>query len=179
MKKSTGLAVLMALVLMLWGCGGKGAAGPEPDWGFEKEGIRLVLKSDENLNSYNGLPHTLHICIYQLEDPNAFNQLSGDEPGLMILLGCSTFDPSVTGFKSVTVQPGQQLTATLDRAEGTRYVGIAAGYYTLERDRIVRLEKVPVEIKRTLTLKKYAVAEPLDLKVILGAQQIETVEANP
>lgn len=152
----------------------------EPTWSYEEDAIRLILISDPALNSYDGLPHTLHFCFYQLKDPNAFNQMSGDEVGLSLLLGCSTFDPSVTGFKRITVQPGQNLTVTMDRAEGSRYVGLATGYYTLERERIVRLQKIPVKVKRKFPLvyEKYALPGNLKLEVQLGSKQIEKVKAK-
>jgi predicted component of type VI protein secretion system len=125
------------------------------------------------------LPHTLHLCLYQLKDPNAFNQLSGDEDGLYILLDCGVFDPSVTGFQRLTIQPGQQFTQSFDRAEGSRYIGIAAGYYILEKERITRFLKIPVEIKRRgLTFRKYGVPGELDLEITLGAQQIEMIETR-
>lgn len=156
-----------------------GPTGPEPVWSYEKEGIHVSLKAEPTLNTFNGLPHTLHICFYQLKDPNVFNQLAGDEQGLYLLLGCTTFDVSVTSFQRITVQPGQDLSLTIDRAEGSRYVALAAGYYNLERDRIIRLESIPVLIKRKLMFKKYAVPGNLNLEVSLGAHQIENVEVNP
>ncbi|HSR13890.1 MAG TPA: hypothetical protein VLS90_20750, partial [Thermodesulfobacteriota bacterium] len=39
---------------------------PPPDWRFEKDGIRIHLKSDPKLNQFQGDPHTLMICIYNL-----------------------------------------------------------------------------------------------------------------
>jgi hypothetical protein len=56
---------------------------------------------------------------------------------------------------------------------------VAAGYYKLERDRIIRLESIPVLIKRKLFFTKYAVPGNLNLEVSLGAHQIEKVEVNP
>ena len=152
----------------------------EPTWSYGEDAIRLLLKSDPALNSYDGLPHTLHFCFYQLRDPNAFNQLSGDEVGLSLLLECGTFDPSVTGFKRITVQPGQDLTLTMDRAEGSRYVGLAVGYYTLEKERIVRLEKIPIQVKRKFPMvhQKYALPGILKLEVQLGSKQIEKVRTK-
>lgn len=148
-------------------------------WRYEKDAVRLVFKADPKLNSRDGLPHTLHLCIYQLRDPNTFNQLAADRDGLYLLLGCSTFDASVTSFKGESIQPGQMLTFTLDRAEGSKYVGIAAGYYTVERERVVRFVEIPVEVRRkgTLGRTKYAVPGVLTLEIVLGPHQIEKVEA--
>jgi type VI secretion system VasD/TssJ family lipoprotein len=137
----------------------------------------LVLNADPQLNAHDGVPHTLHLCLYQLKDPNAFNQFSGDQDGLYLLLDCSVFDPSVTSFQRLTIQPGQQLTQSFDRAEGSRYVGIAAGYYRIEKERITRFLKIPVKIKRRgWLLRKYGLPGELDLEISLGPQQIEKIE---
>jgi type VI secretion system VasD/TssJ family lipoprotein len=149
------------------------------DWAYEKDAIRLVFKGDRSLNFYKGVQHALSLCIYQLKDPNAFNQLAGDPNGISVLLGCETFDPAVTSFRRVTVQPGQDLSVSLDRAQGTRYVGLAAGFYRMERERVARLMEIPVEIRTTgwVLRDKFAVAGPLNLEVTLGPEQIDKVEA--
>ena len=186
MKTYLKLVLILAMALLVLSCASqkesRSAATSElqpEDWRYEKDAIRLVFKADPKLNFREGVPHTLHLCIYQLRDPNAFNQLASDQEGLYLLLGCSTFDASVTSFKGESIQPGQDLTMTLDRAEGSKYVGIAAGYYQIERERTIRLVDIPIEIrsKGFLGWTKYAVPGVLKLDVTLGAQQIEKVEA--
>ena len=77
------------------------------------------------------MPHPLHSCVYQLKDLNAFIKLTGYSDGLRELLDyrCATFDASAAA--PMDIQPEQELTLTLDRAEGVKYVAIAAGYYEL------------------------------------------------
>ena len=184
MKTFFKLLVILQMVLLLLSCAPRkdsrqtSAPGLQPQWHYEKDAIRLIFKADPKLNYHDGLPHTLHLCVYQLRDPNAFNQLAGDQEGLYLLLGCSTFDASVTGFKGLSIQPGQDLTITLDRAEGSKYVGIAAGYYQIERERMIRFMEIPIEVRRKglLRLSKYAVPGVLNAEIALGPQQIETVE---
>jgi type VI secretion system VasD/TssJ family lipoprotein len=178
------LVLVLVVVVFFFSCGTKkrstqkSSSEIEPDkWSYQRDAIRLVLNADPQLNEHDGLPHTLHLCLYQLRDPNAFNQLSGDEDGLYLLLDCGVFDPTVTSFQRLTIQPGQQLSQSFDRAEGSRYVGIAAGYYIIEKERITRFLKIPIKIKRRgLMFKKYGVPGELDLEITLGPQQIEKVE---
>ena len=184
MKACLKLVLVLMVVGLTLSCGSKKGTAPEsgselePDkWSYQRDAIRLVLNADAQLNSHDGLPHTLHLCLYQLKDPNAFNQFTGDEDGLYLLLDCGVFDPSVTSFQRLTIQPGQQLTQSFDRAEGSRYVGIAAGYYIIEKERMTRFLKIPVEVKRRgLLFKKYGVPGELDLEITLGPQQIEKVD---
>lgn len=184
MKTWLKLVLVLVVVIFFFSCGSKKGSTQktapeiEPDkWSYQRSAIRLVLNADPQLNSHDGLPHTLHLCLYQLKDPNAFNQFTGDEDGLYLLLDCSVFDPTVTSFQRLTIQPGQQLTQSFDRAEGSRYVGIAAGYYIIEKERMTRFLKIPVKIKRRgLTFRKYGVPGELELEITLGPQQIEKVE---
>ena len=186
MKTYLKLVLILGMVLLVLSCASKkdsrstASSDLQPaEWRYEKDAIRLVFKADPKLNFRDGVPHTLHLCIYQLRDPNAFNQLAADQEGLYLLLGCSTFDASVTSFKGESIQPGQDLTMTLDRAEGSKYVGIAAGYYQIERERIIRFVEIPIEVKSKglLGWTKYAVPGVLNLDITLGPQQIEKVEA--
>jgi type VI secretion system VasD/TssJ family lipoprotein len=178
------LVVVFVVVIFFFSCGSKKGTtkktgpGLEPaKWSFEEDAIRMVFKADPQLNAHDGLPHALHLCLYQLQDPNAFNQLSADEDGLYLLLDCGVFDPTVTSFQQLTVQPGQQLSQSFDRAESSRYVGIAAGYYIIEKERMTRFLKIPVKIKRRgILLKKYAVPGALNLEITLGPQQIDKIE---
>jgi len=184
LKLSGKLLVVMVVALTLASCAAQKKSAPEPDVlapppaPYAPNAIRLVLKADPQLNLYDGVHHALNLCVYQLKDPNAFNQLSNEKEGLQVILSCGTFDPSVTNFTQIVVQRGQVLSQTLDRAEGTRYVGLAASYYTLDKERVIRFYPIPVEVKKEgwIFTDKYPYLAPLNLQVELGSQQIGNVE---
>ncbi|UFS69187.1 type VI secretion lipoprotein TssJ [Geomonas sp. RF6] len=115
-----------------------------PQWSFEREAIRLRLVGDQQLNLYHKTPHALVTCLYQLRDPNAFNQAVGEPDGMARLLECSRFDPSVATAKRLVIQPRQELEERVDRAEGARYLGYVAGYFAAPVENSVYLVEVPV-----------------------------------
>lgn len=144
--KNFGKVVLVALTaIFLVSC----ATAPllPPEYSYGKDEIHIDINADPRLNLYEGSAHTLLVCVHQLRDPNAFNRLAGERNGVYQLLECSQFDPSVTYSKRIIIQPDQRATYTLDRAEGTRYVAIAAGYYNIRKENVIRLFEIPV-VKR-------------------------------
>ena len=167
--------VLIGMLLVLGACAAKRI--PPPKWIFEKEAIRLQVKADYKLNFYDEEAHTLLLCIYQLSDPNAFNQLSNDEDGLYTLLNCTLFGEGATASKRMIIQPGQDIDIMLDRAEGARYVAMTAGYYIMEKNRMVKIVDIPeiVETKGFFRKKKTRKPAPLSIVRTLGPQQITTV----
>jgi len=153
---------------------------PPSEWRYEKEAVQLHLEADSQLNLYDDNPHTLVLCVYQLRDPNAFNQLTEDEDGLYKLLECESFDSSVVGSKRLIVRPDQHVDTNLDRAEGARYVAIVAGYYLMDKENIVRLYDVPwvIESKGFIRKTKEAKPAPLNIDLVLGAEQIQKSGGN-
>lgn len=108
------------------------------------EAVHLHIKADPQLNYYQAGPHTLFLCIYHLKDSAMFNQLMDEKDGPAKLLECGRFDPSVLKSSSMFIQPSQEVTESLGRVEGARYVGIIAGYYNnLRKERIVRSFRIP------------------------------------
>jgi predicted component of type VI protein secretion system len=122
----------------------------------------------------------LLVCVYQLKDPNAFNQLAEDNDGLYKLLECELFDSSVATSKKLIARPGQDKNFVFDRAEGAKYVAVAAGYYVLHKDRMIRLFNIPVitEKKGFFRRKKIQKPGPLNIELTLGPRQILTVEGK-
>ena len=155
-------------VLTLSGCGGKKL--PPPQWHFQQAAIKIALEADAQLNLFDNTPHTLFMCIYQLSDPNGFNLFTQNSKGLSDLLACNRFDPSVVNFKRVIVQPGSRQDVIMDRAEGARYVGIVAGYFSLYKDRSIRLIDIPVVVETKGFIKKTRIKKPgkLAVKMFLG-----------
>lgn len=153
---------------------------PPPEWLYEKEAIRINIKADKNLNEEGGRPHPLHSCVYQLKDLNAFIKLTGYEDGLRELLDyrCANFDASAA--TPVDIQPEQELTLTLDRAEGAKYIAIAAGYYELSQDRTIRWIEIPVvtETKGFFSRKKIQKPGHLNMEIFFGPKQIQTFKGN-
>jgi len=145
--------------------GGRGGADSGA-YEYEKEAISLHLKGDARLNLFEGKPHTLLVCVYQLRDPNALNQVLQDAEDVTKLLECGRFDPSIVNAKKFILQPGKEIREALDRAEGARYVGIVAGYYNLDKHRASRIVPVPVS---GMFGKK---AQKMDLEVLLGPEEI-------
>ena len=146
--------------------------------GFEPKAIQVHFKVDPQLNLYDESPHTLHVCVYQLEDPNSFNQHAQDKEGLYKLLECDRFDASVTNAKRQVCQPGRDKSFTLDRAEGTRYVGVVGGYYSLETKNVVRLFQIPVIVKKKGLIKRKKIIRPgtLNIDLYLGPQSLQKFE---
>jgi type VI secretion system VasD/TssJ family lipoprotein len=175
-KKSLAIPILLLSFLTIVSC----ATGPvaPTQWRYEKEAINLTFQADPKLNLYNGRPHTLQVCVYQLKNPNGFNQLAESQDGLYNLLECVMFDASVVNFRSVILRPGQTLSFAMDRAEGARYIGLAAGYAKIEKDRITRLLSIPEVIVTEGGLfkrRRVSKAAPVKEVVHLGSYQIETV----
>jgi type VI secretion system VasD/TssJ family lipoprotein len=110
---------------------------------FRKQDITLAIKADPMLNRYQNNAHTLYLCMYQLKDPNAFNQLVEEKDGVSRLMECSRFDSSVVNAKRLVIQPGQELKDVRDRAEGARYIGIVTGYFGMSKEKITHLMPLP------------------------------------
>jgi type VI secretion system VasD/TssJ family lipoprotein len=140
-----------------------------PEYSYQKEAVTITLRADPQLNLYQGSPHTLVACTYQLRDPNAFNQLVDEKEGLPKLLECGRFDGSVAYAKRLVVQPGQELKDSLDRAEGAKYVSVVAGYYNLQKWNAVRLFQIPVG---TLSSKP----QNVNVELYLGPQAIQELK---
>jgi type VI secretion system VasD/TssJ family lipoprotein len=151
------------------------APPPPTEWRYEKDGIRLHLKGDPQLNLFQGEPHTLLVCLYNLSDPNAFNQLVGEREGLTKLLECGRFDSSTLSSKRMVIQPGQEVNEAVDRAEGAKYVALVAGYYSLQKEKMVRLFPIPIleESKGLIFRTKTSIPAILNLTLYLGPQEIQ------
>ncbi len=170
--------LMMCVILcFLFSCA---STPPPPNWVFQREAIALHLKSDPQLNLKDGAPHTLLVCVYQLQNPIPFDRLASDTAGLYRLLECELFDPSVATSNRLFVHPGQDQHRAFDRAEGARHIAIVAGYYTIEKERIVKLIDIPVAIRRSgfLWLKKRQEPQPVEIEIVLGQKQISSVKGN-
>lgn len=171
------LARFFCIWLLLTGCSstpGPQAPPPVPApavWGYEKDAIELRIQADPQLNLFQKTPHTLLLCIYHLRDPLSFNQLQDERDGLQQLLECGRFDQSVLYARRLVIQPGQEIRETLDRPEGARFINFAAGYYSMQKERMTRSFPVPLgEKKRGKTVLQ--LPQKLSIDLYLGPQEI-------
>ena len=160
--------LLLCLVAVILSCS---TPSRTPEYTYQREAITITLRADPRLNLYQGIPHTLVACTYQLKDPNAFNQLVDERDGLSKLLECSRFDASVAYAKRLVVQPGQEMRDSLDRAEGARYLSIVAGYYNLQKWNVVRLFQIPVSTRSSKP-------QDVNIELYLGPEAIQDVKGR-
>lgn len=149
--------ILFLCALMCCSCSLFGRSSPagSPSGGvsFKENAITGTIKGDPQLNLYQNRPHPVYLCIYQLKDPNGFNQLAGEKNGIEKLMECGRFDGSVAYSKRLVVQPGQEMVENEDRAEGARFLGVVAGYFDLRKEHVVRLNPISKsKLRMTLDL---------------------------
>ena len=91
------------------------------------------------------------------------------------MLECGLFDAGVATSKRLIVHPGKDVTVTLDRAEGAKYVAAVAGYYVLQKDRMIRMFDIPVVIEKKGFIKTTKISKPgiLKIELELGPSQIK------
>lgn len=164
------------------GCGGKNDSpqGPareseSPDtmlWPQEPKGITVELTASRDLNMYEGKPHTLLICLYQLEKREAFDALAATPEGLSRLLECGAFDPSVKMSTRIFLQPGENAAHTLDRVEKARYAAVACGYFASSPVKAARVWEIPINTRTEGWLWKTTLysAGKFGLRLYLDAQ---------
>lgn len=179
MKRNiSGLIAILLLPFLSWSCAQQQkpaqTAQPAELRPIVEDVIALHLKGDPQVNLYNGMSHALHLCVYQLSDPNAFNQFSEDEMGLSKLMNCERFDAGVALSKRIIIQPGEDRVFQLDRAVGAKYVGIVAGYYALNKRNVVRLYRIPGAEGGTQMRQA-----PLSIELYLGPQALRELGERP
>lgn len=121
---------------------------PAESWVHERGAIILNLKASEQLNLYDGKPHSLVLRVFQLNGPQGFNEQRKTRSGLQQLLAAGSDEMEALGigivdYQEWVIRPGEETTRILDRYAETRYLGLIAGYYDLERDHITRLVSFP------------------------------------
>jgi type VI secretion system VasD/TssJ family lipoprotein len=160
MKSYVGSGIVFMFCFVIFSC-----ASRPPEFTYEREAVALRLKAEAQLNVFQNRSHTLLVCIYQLRDPNSFNQILDEGEGISKLLECTRFDASVSTAKKLVLQPGQETIENLDRADGAKYIGVLAGYYDLKRETSSRLYKVPVSYLNQ--------PEKVTIDLILGPRAIQ------
>ena len=116
---------------------------PQPDYPFQAQAIRVRWTADPELNLADGSPHPVLLVVYQFSDANPFTGRAKDAPGLRTLLESAHFDPAVVAVDRVFVQPGAESFLLMDRAQGARWLAVAAGYYSLKASAATRLAAIP------------------------------------
>jgi predicted component of type VI protein secretion system len=128
-------------------------SAPDPDWNRQEQTrsttpalpapFTLSIKADAGLNRFRNSAHALHLCLYQLKEPNGLRQLGEEREGVARLMECARFDGSVAHAGRMVVQPGARITEMRERAEGVRYLGIVTGYYGSPKQKTVKIVPLP------------------------------------
>lgn len=179
------LACLAALVLT--GCaaansamGGNTAkqARAEVSWEFASDGLLLEIDAADELNLYQGTPHTLLLTVFQMAEDKAFRKLVADPVALARALESNQSGPDFVLTQRYIVAPGKRTLLSLDRAGQARFVGVVAGYYRLDAASTARLFEVPLAVSSAgwVSTTYSAVPAQLAIRLQLGAQGI--VEAT-
>ncbi len=162
--------VLVLLILTSFFLAGCASAPTEPMPTYMREAINLTITASDQVNLYDGLPHATVMCIYQLSDPNVYQQMLEDPGDVDKLLGCEAFDPSVKSRRRVVIQPGERKVLTMDRAEGARYLAVVAGYYKRKPGSFSRL--VPFPVVETGGFSKRKELGKIKMEIELGSEGI-------
>ncbi len=153
---------------------------PKPVWNFKKHGIVLNYSADPLLNIFNGTPHTLMVIIYEMSDSSGFIKFAQYETGIRKLLNQEVKDPNILTYKRVFIEPGKSGKIVMDRVEKARWIGIVAGYYSLDPKKSVKVLKIPYKIKKKgfIKRKKIAVIPTMKVNLVFTKDSIQIQQSS-
>jgi hypothetical protein len=175
--------ILIISLLLFQGCSWlksdpKAEARSNPNYSFEKNGIRLFIRSSKNLNLVNNERYTLALIIVQVNSAKAANTLLSKEDVLSdLLIGKAVNDPTILATDRLSISPEANEWAPLVRRSDTQSIVIYAGYFNTSLDKKVRQFSIPIEVDSTgYVFKSYtANAAPLKLFVDLADKSINEI----
>jgi len=169
-ERKWGFLAGLVLSVGLGACAGRGPVRVDCDYGYQKDAIVIDLEASPDLNRFNNQAHTVVLVFHALSDPNSFNQLLESSEGIGRLLEGKRFDPSALSTRQIVVQPGESKQLVMDRVQGTRYVGVVAGFYNQQAQSFSRLYPIPTKkLVSMFGAEKGCVTEPLSVRVPLGS----------
>lgn len=121
-------------------------------WPRGEKAIRLRFSADRDLNQYDAKAHSIQICVYQLDKPDAFLNLAATQEGVTTLLKAEPFDDSVKNVVRLFTQPLEDSVFALDRVENATFVGIACGYFDSTPENAVGVWEIKPRVTTTGTL---------------------------
>jgi len=141
-------------------------------WPRAEQAIRLRISSDRDLNIYEAKAHSIQVCVYQLDKTDEFLKLVKTQDGIEKLLKAELFDKSVKDVVRLFMQPLEETSLALDRAENATFVGIVCGYFDSTPDNSANVWEIKPHATRTGVFFKTTVysAGTLDLALRLTAR---------
>lgn len=171
----------VVLYLFLFGCsssiiGGvsKKEALQNIKWSYDKAAIELTINTSETLNLYNNEAHSIALTIVQFSDPNDFLLYDQDANKTARLLLDGNDAKGWLSVKQIFLNPGENKTLLLDRAQKAQYIGVVAGYNDLVSEKVARFYRLGIEYDSSgIIVKKYeAKPAPLQIQLSLGESGI-------
>jgi len=117
----------------------------EPDlvlWPHAEKAIRLRFIADQDLNTHDSRPHSIQVCVYQLDSPEAFRELARTRDGINTLLKAEMFDKSVKSVVRLFVQPREDVVFELNRVENATFVGIVSGFFDSTPENSAKIREI-------------------------------------
>lgn len=186
MRKTKHIISAVLLALALGGCGGSTAKNPLPPppapskdpaavtWNQETGGLSYRIEATDDLNHDGDRPLGVTLCVYQLEEPSAFQALASSPAGLDTLLNCQLDPAKACASRPFKMQPGKVLDLTVDRAEKARYFAVAAGYKHLKPELCTAVIPFPIhhEKEGLIFRNDLYTAAPVRALIHLGADSV-------
>lgn len=118
---------------------------PASQWVYESKSIVLHLRSDTQLNSYLGQPHTLMVKVLQLTDVAVISEFKESAFGLSDLMSdkATTLSSSILKETPIMIGPDQTRRVVIDREQDARYIVLIAGYFDSDAKSSVRIMAIP------------------------------------
>ncbi len=139
--------LIIFAIIMINGCSSDKSPPP-----YKPGGIVINYSTNEDLNTYDGNPHSVMLAVYQLNNINGFHQLAKDISGTQKLLSMGKFDSSVLGVDSIFVNADESGTIKLDRLQDTEWIGVVAGYYNLNAGQVTKEFQIPANSSKILKI---------------------------
>jgi type VI secretion system VasD/TssJ family lipoprotein len=115
-------------------------------WAFGEDAITLNVRASDQLNAFDGKPHTLVLRFLQLNGRRNFQDSRKTQSGIRELLVAGSIEEmgaGVVAYEELVLRPGEVTSRVFDRTADTRFLAIVAGYYELNSDETTRIIPFP------------------------------------